>query len=69
MPSPLSASPSAVPCLAGTFVASAPLRKTLWMIDGAALIVATALLAMKYQRLGHDCVAAGFLTSWPARRC
>lgn len=48
--------------LAGTFVASAPLRETLWMIDGAALVVATALLTMKYQRLGNDCVAAGFLT-------
>ncbi|TIX21354.1 hypothetical protein [Mesorhizobium sp.] len=48
--------------LAGTFVASAPLRETLWTIDGAALVVATALLTMKYQRLGNDCVAAGFLT-------
>lgn len=48
--------------LAGTFVASAPLRETLWAIDGTALVVATALLTMKYQRLGNDCVAAGFLT-------
>ncbi|RUV02401.1 hypothetical protein EOB36_09740 [Mesorhizobium sp. M6A.T.Cr.TU.017.01.1.1] len=48
--------------LAGTFVASAPLRETLWTIDGVALAVATALLTMKYQRLGNDCVAAGFLT-------
>jgi hypothetical protein len=48
--------------LAGTFVASAPLRETLWTIDGAALVVATALLTMKYLRLGNDCVAAGFLT-------
>lgn len=48
--------------LAGTFVASAPLRETLWMIDGVALVVATALLTMKYQRLGNDLVAAGFLT-------
>lgn len=48
--------------LAGTFVASAPLRETLWTIDGAALVMATALLTMKYQRLGNDCVAAGFLT-------
>ncbi|MER9438363.1 hypothetical protein [Mesorhizobium sp. M0618] len=36
--------------LAGTF-ASAPLRETLWTIDGVALVVATALLTMKYQRL------------------
>ena len=48
--------------LAGTFVASAPLRESLWTIDGVALVVATALLTMKYQRLGNDCVAAGFLT-------
>ncbi|WP_172371571.1 hypothetical protein [Mesorhizobium sp. NZP2234] len=48
--------------LAGTFVSSASLRETLWTIDGAALVVATALLTMKYQRLGNDCVAAGFLT-------
>lgn len=27
--------------LAGTFVASAPLRETLWTIDGVALVVAT----------------------------
>ncbi|HEY5678199.1 MAG TPA: hypothetical protein VIR81_15500, partial [Myxococcales bacterium] len=46
----------------GTFVASAPLRETLWAIDGVALVVATALLTMKYQRLGNDLVAAGFLT-------
>lgn len=26
-----------------------------------ALVVASALLTMKYQRLGNDCVAAGFL--------
>ncbi|MBM2710274.1 hypothetical protein JQK88_03315 [Mesorhizobium caraganae] len=48
--------------LAGTFVASAPLRETLWAIDGVALVVAAALLTMKYQRLGNDLVAAGFLT-------
>ncbi|WP_245279030.1 hypothetical protein [Mesorhizobium loti] len=48
--------------LAGTFVASAPLRESLWAIDGVALVVATALLTMKYQRLGNDCFVAGFLT-------
>ncbi|MER9026776.1 hypothetical protein NKI01_30425 [Mesorhizobium sp. M0815] len=48
--------------LVGTFVESASLRETLWTIDGVALVVATALLTMKYQRLGNDCVAAGFLT-------
>lgn len=48
--------------IAGTFVASDALRESLWAIDGVALVVATALLTMKYQRLGNDCVAAGFLT-------
>ncbi|WP_181166319.1 MULTISPECIES: hypothetical protein [unclassified Mesorhizobium] len=48
--------------LASTFVASAPLRQSLWAIDGVALVVATALLTIKYQRLGNDCLAAGFLT-------
>ncbi|MBZ9684529.1 MULTISPECIES: hypothetical protein [unclassified Mesorhizobium] len=38
--------------LAGTFVASDALRETLWAIDGVALVVAAALLTMKYQRLG-----------------
>ncbi|TGT80735.1 hypothetical protein EN807_34215, partial [Mesorhizobium sp. M5C.F.Ca.ET.164.01.1.1] len=35
---------------------------TLWTIDGVGVVVATALLTMKYQRLGSDLVAAGFLT-------
>jgi len=48
--------------LAGTFVGSAPLRETLWTIDGVGIVVATALLTMKYQRQGNDLVAAGFLT-------
>lgn len=48
--------------LAGTFVASDALRETVWAIDGVALVVAAALLTLKYQRLGNDCVAAGFLT-------
>ncbi|QKC74849.1 hypothetical protein [Mesorhizobium erdmanii] len=33
--------------LADTFVASAPLRETLWAIDGVALVAAAALLTMK----------------------
>ncbi|WP_176478992.1 hypothetical protein [Mesorhizobium sp. WSM3860] len=48
--------------MAGTFVANDALRETLWAIDGVALVVAAALLTLKYQRLGNDCVAAGFLT-------
>lgn len=47
--------------MAGTFVASDALRETLWAIDGVGIVVAAALLTMKYQRLGNDCVAAGFL--------
>ncbi|WP_181164954.1 hypothetical protein [Mesorhizobium sp. B2-9-1] len=48
--------------LAGTFVANDALRETVWTIDGVGIVVATALLTMKYQRLGNDLVAAGFLT-------
>jgi len=47
--------------LAGAFVGQAELRQELWAIDGVALVVATALLTVKYLRLGNDCVAAGFL--------
>ncbi|MEW6630236.1 MAG: hypothetical protein AB1440_05145 [Pseudomonadota bacterium] len=47
--------------MAGTFVASDALRETLWAIDGVGIVVAAALLTMKYQRLGNDCIAAGFL--------
>ncbi|TIV43951.1 MAG: hypothetical protein E5V96_17505, partial [Mesorhizobium sp.] len=48
--------------MAGTFVGSDALRETLWTIDGAGIVVAAALLTIKYQRLGNDLVAAGFLT-------
>jgi len=48
--------------LAGTFVESAELRESFWMIDGVAIVVAATLLTMKYLRQGHDCIAAGFLT-------
>ena len=47
--------------LAGTFVGQAELRQILWAIDGVGLVVATALLAVKFLRKGDDCVAAGFL--------
>lgn len=47
--------------LAGTFVSQAALQQTFWAIDATGLIVATALLAVKYFRKGNDCVAAGFL--------
>ncbi|MCT2576082.1 MULTISPECIES: hypothetical protein [unclassified Mesorhizobium] len=48
--------------MTGTFDASDALRETLWTIDGVGIVVAAALLTMKYQRLGNDLVAAGFLT-------
>jgi hypothetical protein len=47
--------------MAGTFVPQDALRQELWAIDGAALVVATALLTVKFGRQGCDCVAAGFL--------
>src|SRR5215471_11855148 len=47
--------------MAGTFVPSPSVRGLLWGLDGVALIVATALLAIHYLRKGSDVVAAGFL--------
>jgi hypothetical protein len=47
--------------LAGTIVSQAPLRQAFWAIDGVGLVVASALLTVKFLRKGNDCVAAGFL--------
>jgi NAD-dependent oxidoreductase involved in siderophore biosynthesis len=47
--------------LAGSFVAQASLRQVFWAIDGVALIVAAALLVVKYLRNGDDGLAASFL--------
>ena len=47
--------------IAGTFVASASLRGLLWGIDGVALVVAGALLAIYHVGRGNRLVAAGFL--------
>lgn len=47
--------------MAGTFVSSASTRGLLWGLDGTALIVATAILAIHHVRRGNDVVAAGFL--------
>jgi hypothetical protein len=47
--------------IAGTLVGSAPVRQTLWAIDGIGIVVATALLAVRFVRNGDDCVAAGFI--------
>jgi hypothetical protein len=46
---------------AGTFAPSASLRGLAWGLDGVALIVASALLAIHFIRRGHDLAAAGFL--------
>ena len=47
--------------LAGTFAGSPEPQATLWAVDSVALVVATALLAVKYVRAHDDMVAAGFL--------
>lgn len=47
--------------IAGTFVSSPSWRGLAWGLDGTALIVATALLAIHHLRRGNDVVAAGFL--------
>jgi hypothetical protein len=46
--------------MAGTF-AQANVQALCWAIDGAGLVAAAALLALKYVRAGQDIVAAGFL--------
>ena len=47
--------------LAGSFAPSAPLRGIAWGIDGIALIVAAALLAVHCLKQDYQTVAAGFL--------
>jgi hypothetical protein len=47
--------------MVGTAVTATNVRAVSWAIDSVGLIVATALLALKYFRLANDCVAAGFL--------
>ena len=47
--------------ISGTFVSSDALRQVFWLIDGLGVIVATALLAVRFLRSGDDIVAAGFL--------
>lgn len=47
--------------MAGTFAPSAALRGLAWGLDGTALIVACALLAVHHFRRGNDLAAAGFL--------
>jgi len=45
----------------GTVVTQRNLQAASWGIDGVGLVVATALLALKFFRRGNDVVAAGFL--------
>src|SRR5579862_8291549 len=45
----------------GTMVAERNLQAAFWAIDGVGLVVATALLALKFSRTGNDIVASGFL--------
>ena len=47
--------------MAGTFAPSAPLRGLAWGMDGVALVMASALLTLRFNRIGQDIVAAGFL--------
>jgi hypothetical protein len=47
--------------LAGAAVTQPNLQAILWAIDGAGLVMAAALLTVKYFRKGNDTVAAGFL--------
>ena len=47
--------------LAGSLVAQTNLRSTFWGIDGSGLVMAAALLSVKFFRKECDFVAAGFL--------
>ena len=47
--------------LAGTIVTESNLRNIFWGIDSLGLVMATALLTLKFSRRGNDRVAAGFL--------
>jgi hypothetical protein len=45
----------------GTFVGERPIQAACWGIDGVGLVVASALLALRFFRKDRDVVAAGFL--------
>ena len=47
--------------LAGTFAPQPHWQSVAWAIDGVGLVVAAALLALKFFRRGRDFVASGFL--------
>ena len=46
---------------AGAMVTQQNVQAILWAIDGAGLVMAAPLLAIKYFRTGNDVVAGGFL--------
>jgi uncharacterized membrane protein (UPF0136 family) len=46
--------------IGGTLVSQDSLRQIFWAVDGVGVIVATALLAVRFLRSGDDTVAAGF---------
>ena len=45
----------------GTMVGERNLQAAFWAVDGVGLVMATALLALRFFRTGNDVVAAGFL--------
>jgi hypothetical protein len=45
----------------GTFVTQRNLQAAAWGVDGVALVIATALLAVKFFHQRNDLVAAGFI--------
>jgi hypothetical protein len=47
--------------MAGNVVAQLNLRAVFWAIDGAGLVLAAVVLAVKYLRVGQDLLAAGFM--------
>jgi hypothetical protein len=47
--------------LAGTMVTQPTLQQVFWAIDSAGLVMATALLCLKFFRKGNELIAAGFL--------
>lgn len=47
--------------MAGTFAPSDELRRLAWAVDGVALVVGSALLAVRHLRESDDLLAAGFL--------
>ncbi|MDK1493160.1 hypothetical protein QN219_24460 [Sinorhizobium sp. 7-81] len=47
--------------MAGTMMGDPNLQALAWAIDGSGLVMASALLALKFHRAGSEIVAAGFL--------